>query len=993
MSWPGLRTAVLVAATLHAGAATLAGQAGLSVERAGPGRLSAGAGAQATAAFRVRAPAGTAAVLEAQLPAGWRLVVPLAPVDGGEAGIRLLGAAVPRNAAAGTYVLRLRARSGAATAADSVRVDVAERRALELAVERVPRFAVAGEPYTAEFRVTNRGNVRAALRLDAVSGRAWPARLVPATLVLEPGETRPVQVTVTTRGGVGAATHLVRVTARAGADAAVLGSAQARVSLVTRGDRAIPARTAPDAHLTLRARATNGGERGGIPALLSASTPLAAGHFDLFYRGRGAAVPERGEVEQLAVSLRGRRGELRGGDQYWRLSPLTAPGRAGLGAGGHLRFGPAWVEGFTARERLGAAGRTTGGALGFGNARESLSLNVANTPNGAAATLRGRARIGGVLGVDAEYGAGGRARAGNVELVAAARGFRVALRALDADSGFPGDQRGRTLRRAEVAARPVSALRLFGAYERDSRGDTAGVAPAWAAASATTFRAGVGLGGVATLERRVESRAAGPRVREADSWVATATVRTAGVRITGGAQAGSAASGTGAGAPFGREWLRVETRVAGQPVRAGVERRYGSVADTSARRARLGGELALSLRPAPATAVTLTAEASESDWGARPTGVVDARVEQRLPGGHALRLQLRALPWAEVGLRRPTLLLDYEIPLHLPGGRSRGAATVTGRVYDQETGRAIPDALVRVGDRAVLTDGRGRWAVAGLATGSYRVEVDPVSIGVGRVAVRPDALTVRLEGERVRPVEVGVARAGRVVGQVSLADGSGVAGTVIELRNGTDRRSRVTDAEGRFVFTDLQPGRWTLVAQGAGLPPHHVLERGTMELELAAGEEVRSTLRALERRREVKLVAGGDVVLGAPAARGAPVSQPAPPAGRSPSRSPTTAPAPTPTPPAVERPWRIRGESGLTDWPGDEYEVAPGDGGLESIAWLVYRDGSLWPRLWLANRALLPTPDAIQPGMVLIVPPFGPITREERDAARAWARRRGTTGR
>ena len=84
----------------------------------------------------------------------------------------------------------------------------------------------------------------------------------------------------------------------------------------------------------------------------------------------------------------------------------------------------------------------------------------------------------------------------------------------------------------------------------------------------------------------------------------------------------------------------------------------------------------------------------------------------------------------------------------------------------------------------------------------------------------------------------------------------------------------------------------------------------------------------------------------------------------------------------IARPWRERGESGFSDWVNDAYVVQPGDESLTAIAWLVYRDGSLWPKLWAANRDVLPTPDRIEPGMELVVPPFAPLTADERAAVR-----------
>ena len=53
---------------------------------------------------------------------------------------------------------------------------------------------------------------------------------------------------------------------------------------------------------------------------------------------------------------------------------------------------------------------------------------------------------------------------------------------------------------------------------------------------------------------------------------------------------------------------------------------------------------------------------------------------------------------------------------------------------------------------------------------------------------------------------------------------------------------------------------------------------------------------------------------------------------------------------------------------GFGYEVQPGDS-LRKIAKRVYGDEMKWKRIWEANKAQIPNPDLIHPGMQLSLPP------------------------
>jgi nucleoid-associated protein YgaU len=70
------------------------------------------------------------------------------------------------------------------------------------------------------------------------------------------------------------------------------------------------------------------------------------------------------------------------------------------------------------------------------------------------------------------------------------------------------------------------------------------------------------------------------------------------------------------------------------------------------------------------------------------------------------------------------------------------------------------------------------------------------------------------------------------------------------------------------------------------------------------------------------------------------------------------------------------------------YTISPKDAGLMMIARYMYNDGTLWPKIWLANLDQVPDPGAIHSGIHLRIPDKAPLTAAEIAARDAYARRR-----
>ncbi|WP_148615778.1 carboxypeptidase regulatory-like domain-containing protein [Nocardioides rubriscoriae] len=157
--------------------------------------------------------------------------------------------------------------------------------------------------------------------------------------------------------------------------------------------------------------------------------------------------------------------------------------------------------------------------------------------------------------------------------------------------------------------------------------------------------------------------------------------------------------------------------------------------------------------------------------------------------------------------------------LFKPAGTDRAVGDVVVHPPTRVTGtlRGVRHGLVqvmRLNDTVAFngqTDGEGRYAIEGLAPGTYYVRAG----GEGRLPWRSAPVTVTAEQPGVVD---GVVRLGAVVTGSLVSGGRPVARTEVLLTrgDGTPYAAGATDGRGRFRFTGLTPGRWRVGVREAG---------------------------------------------------------------------------------------------------------------------------------------------------------------------------------
>src|SRR5437764_622637 len=124
-------------------------------------------------------------------------------------------------------------------------------------------------------------------------------------------------------------------------------------------------------------------------------------------------------------------------------------------------------------------------------------------------------------------------------------------------------------------------------------------------------------------------------------------------------------------------------------------------------------------------------------------GQVQASIGRTMSRGGRLAVVYRS--WQNVFAstdRRPSVYVELRQPFGLPTGVLRRGGTAEGRIVDATTGDGVAGALVRVGDRAAISDRNGRVTFSNLLVGTHHISVRPSGPAASSIIVGQTILDI-----------------------------------------------------------------------------------------------------------------------------------------------------------------------------------------------------------------------------------------------------------
>jgi len=273
------------------------------------------------------------------LPPGWQAITPLGILTLGphETQVRLIALPVPRGAAAGQYPIAYSVRGKRDYAIEdegSATVVVPSVGQLSLLIETKPDFVIAGEDYQVTVRVINRGNAEAHPQLQVRSEEGYPATIDPAQATLAPGASQVVSIRVkTNKQEKRPRQNVLQIRAVEPDGQAPPASLAVCVDVVPRVTRPVdPERRLP---ASLTVRTVGDGDHIGAQVEFSGSGPLDdTGSQQLAFLFRGPDTQSCGLFglrDEYWVDYASPRFDVALGDRTYGLSTLTDSARYGRG--------------------------------------------------------------------------------------------------------------------------------------------------------------------------------------------------------------------------------------------------------------------------------------------------------------------------------------------------------------------------------------------------------------------------------------------------------------------------------------------------------------------------------------------------------------------------------------------------------------------------------------------------------------------------------------
>lgn len=270
--------------------------------------------------------------------------------------------------------------------------------------------------------------------------------------------------------------------------------------------------------------------------------------------------------------------------------------------------------------------------------------------------------------------------------------------------------------------------------------------------------------------------------------------------------------------------------------------------------------------------------------------VANAQYNYRRANGHVIGVQAQYANTLGDDIDNSAdanLMVSYTVPIKVATMRRMDIGTLRGQVVDQDTGKGIPNIVLKMDRLVAITDEYGNFTFPSVRRGYYTLNVAGGRLPVGMIPTTPMPMDVDLGTSNEERVKIAYIRGATVTGVVQvyapdpkllpsqtfvrtgsggplktpaptkqdLVPTEGLGGILVEVRQGDRVYRRMTNGNGEFRFAGLLPGTWTVTIDPEALPENASIEESRYTLEVKPSGEAKVEFRVEQRIRSMRMLA------------------------------------------------------------------------------------------------------------------------------------------
>ncbi len=308
-----------------------------------------------------------------------------------------------------------------------------------------------------------------------------------------------------------------------------------------------------------------------------------------------------------------------------------------------------------------------------------------------------------------------------------------------------------------------------------------------------------------------------------------------------------------------------------------------------------------------------------------------AELSHRFSFGHEMAVKA-GYQEHSLGRNISGVVISYQIPIGLHTQRSRSSGLVSGRIIDDVTGKGLPNIPIFLGESGAVSDKKGQFFLPHRKPGSYKLLVAADDLPDNRILDQDYPISVKVQGGNVTNINIHSIASGGLLGKAILKEKGVItqinplSGAVVELKGKNKIFRRLTDNSGKFRFSGLKPGNYSIKLLQRFLPEGYTNRNKERVIKITGGETDTLTMYAVPLERHIRFL--------------------------------------------NSKPISLDTKNHSTDILNTEqkvYRIKPGDW-LAKIAQNVYGDSNKWKIIYESNKDIIDDPNKIYPGMVLKIP-------------------------